>query len=40
MPIYEETCNVAGELYGASATSNYQGRGLKLSKHFRDYRDG
>jgi dCTP deaminase len=22
-------------LYGASAVSNYQGQGLKLSKHFR-----
>jgi len=25
------------ELYGAGATSNYQGQGLKLAKHFRDF---
>ncbi len=24
-----------GELYGAELASNYQGQGLKLSKHFR-----
>jgi len=28
----------AEELYGAGATSNYQGQGLKLGKHFRDFR--
>ena len=27
----------ADELYGAGATSNYQGQGLKLAKHFRDF---
>ncbi len=37
--IYEELAGAADELYGATATSNYQGQGLKLSKHFRDYRD-
>ena len=26
------------ELYGAGATSNYQGQGLKLGKHFRDFK--
>ena len=29
--------SAADELYGAGATSNYQGQGLKLSKHFRDF---
>jgi dCTP deaminase len=24
-----------GQLYGAGIASNYQGQGLKLSKHFR-----
>ncbi len=38
--IYEKLAGVADELYGASATSNYQGQGLKLSKHFRDFREG
>ena len=38
--LYEELADVADELYGATATSNYQGQGLKLSKHFRDYREG
>jgi dCTP deaminase len=35
--IFEELADAADELYGASATSNYQGQGLKLSKHFRDF---
>ena len=26
------------ELYGAGQTSNYQGQGLKLGKHFRDFK--
>jgi len=38
--IYEKLAGAADELYGASATSNYQGQGLKLSKHFRDFREG
>jgi dCTP deaminase len=36
--VYEKLAGPANELYGASETSNYQGQGLKLSKHFRDYR--
>jgi len=35
--IFEELADAADELYGASATSNYQGQGLKLSKHFRAF---
>jgi len=35
--IFEELAGAADELYGAGATSNYQGQGLKLSKHFRDF---
>ena len=31
--------DAADELYGAGPTSNYQGQGLKLSKHFRDFRE-
>ena len=38
--IYEKLAGAADELYGAGATSNYQGQGLKLSKHFRDFREG
>ncbi len=38
--VYEELAGAADELYGATAVSNYQGQGLKLSKHFRDYREG
>ena len=37
--VYEDSPSAADELYGASATSNYQGQGLKLSKHFREFRD-
>jgi dCTP deaminase len=33
--IFERLADAADELYGASATSNYQHQGLKLSKHFR-----
>ena len=36
--VYEKLAGAADEPYGATATSNYQGQGLKLSKHFRDYR--
>jgi len=35
--VYEKLAGAADELYGAGATSNYQGQGLKLSKHFRDF---
>jgi dCTP deaminase len=35
--LYEELSGAADELYGATPASNYQGQGLKLSKHFRDY---
>jgi dCTP deaminase len=38
--VYETLAHAADELYGAGATSNYQGQGLKLSKHFRDFREG
>ncbi len=38
--IYEKLADKADELYGASAVSNYQGQGLKLSKHFRDFPAG
>jgi len=38
--LYEELAGAADELYGATPVSNYQGQGLKLSKHFRDYREG
>ena len=38
--IFEELAGAADELYGTSATSNYQGQGLKLSKHFRDFSEG
>ncbi len=37
--VYEKLAGAADELYGASATSNYQGQRLKLSKHFRDFRE-
>lgn len=33
--VYEKLAGAADELYGQSATSNYQHQGLKLSKHFR-----
>ena len=38
--VYETLADAADELYGASAVSNYQGQGLKLSKHFRDFDAG
>ncbi len=34
--VYERMLEVPTELYGASIKSNYQGQGLKLSKHFRN----
>jgi dCTP deaminase len=33
--VYEKMAERPRVLYGASAASNYQGQGLKLSKHFR-----
>lgn len=33
--VYERMANVPTQLYGAGIASNYQGQGLKLSKHFR-----
>ncbi len=35
--VFEALADAADELYGENATSNYQGQGLKLSKHFRDF---
>jgi dCTP deaminase len=35
--VFEKLRDKADELYGAAARSNYQGQGLKLSKHFRPY---
>ena len=35
--IYERLAATTDVLYGESETSNYQGQGLKLSKHFRDF---
>ncbi len=32
---YEKMAEAPGSLYGQTASSNYQGQGLKLSKHFR-----
>ncbi|WP_321832210.1 2'-deoxycytidine 5'-triphosphate deaminase [Thalassovita sp.] len=33
--VYEQMAEVPEQLYGAGIASNYQGQGLKLSKHFR-----
>lgn len=33
--VYERMAEVPGTLYGAAISSNYQGQGLKLSKHFK-----
>ena len=33
--VYERMAEVPTQLYGADIASNYQGQGLKLSKHFR-----
>ncbi|WP_299827040.1 2'-deoxycytidine 5'-triphosphate deaminase [uncultured Roseobacter sp.] len=33
--VYERMAEVPTQLYGAGIASNYQGQGLKLSKHFR-----
>ena len=34
--VYEEMASPPNVLYGAGIASNYQGQGLKLSKHFRE----
>ncbi len=34
--VYERMDQVPDQLYGAGISSNYQGQGLKLSKHFRN----
>ncbi|MBK0326788.1 2'-deoxycytidine 5'-triphosphate deaminase [Rhodobacteraceae bacterium F11138] len=36
--IYERMAEIPTQLYGAGIASNYQGQGLKLSKHFRNPR--
>ncbi|HBS33110.1 MAG TPA: 2'-deoxycytidine 5'-triphosphate deaminase, partial [Parvularcula sp.] len=33
--VYERMASAPAKLYGAGLASNYQGQGLKLSKHFR-----
>lgn len=33
--VYERMSEIPAQLYGAGIASNYQGQGLKLSKHFR-----
>ena len=33
--VYEKMAEVPEQLYGAGIASNYQGQGLKLSKHFK-----
>ncbi|MEP2473667.1 MAG: 2'-deoxycytidine 5'-triphosphate deaminase, partial [Paracoccaceae bacterium] len=33
--VYEHMSDVPTQLYGAGISSNYQGQGLKLSKHFK-----
>ncbi|MBV7393038.1 2'-deoxycytidine 5'-triphosphate deaminase [Mameliella sediminis] len=35
--VYERMSEVPAQLYGAGIASNYQGQGLKLSKHFRAF---
>ena len=34
--VYEHMAQIPSQLYGAGIASNYQGQGLKLSKHFAD----
>jgi dCTP deaminase len=38
--LYEQLVGETEELYGASLSSNYQGQGLRLSKHFREFPAG
>ncbi len=33
--VYERMSEIPGQLYGSGISSNYQGQGLKLSKHFK-----
>ena len=35
--VYERLCGTPDRLYGADMASNYQGQGLKLSKHFEEW---
>jgi dCTP deaminase len=35
--VYERMSEIPAQLYGQSIASNYQGQGLKLSKHFRAF---
>jgi dCTP deaminase len=38
--VFEKLADRADALYGATEVSNYQGQGLKLSKHFRPFGEG
>jgi dCTP deaminase len=38
--VFEKLADRADALYGATDVSNYQGQGLKLSKHFRPFGEG
>jgi dCTP deaminase len=38
--VFEPLSSAADALYGAIGGSNYQGQGLKLSKHFRAWEGG
>jgi dCTP deaminase len=38
--VFEKLADRADALYGSTAVSNYQGQGLKLSKHFRAFGEG
>ncbi|HLH51193.1 MAG TPA: 2'-deoxycytidine 5'-triphosphate deaminase [Roseiarcus sp.] len=38
--VFEKLAERTDALYGATAVSNYQGQGLKLSKHFRPFGEG
>jgi len=37
--VFEPLSSASDALYGAVGGSNYQGQGLKLSKHFRPWRE-
>jgi len=38
--LFEQLVGKAEALYGAALSSNYQGQGLKLSKHFQEFHAG
>jgi dCTP deaminase len=38
--VFEKLADRADALYGSTSVSNYQGQGLKLSKHFRAFGEG